>query len=111
MPKRAIAQAGKIGLIIQGSGKANFLNLEVIPVTGPTVRERCFLLLFEDSQVPTPEPPSASSKKRRKRPEDVRVSQLEQELTTAKEHLQSLLEEHESTNEELRSTSEEISIE
>jgi two-component system CheB/CheR fusion protein len=116
MPLRsAIADAKKSNrpsrkdrLIIQGNGKANFLNLEVIPVTGPTVRERCFLLLFEDSQVPTPEPPSASSKKRRKRPEDVRVSQLEQELTTAREHLQSLLEEHESTNEEPRSASEEI---
>ena len=99
----------KEGIVFQGGdGQANFLNLEVIPMSGSAVRERCFLLLFEDSRVKVPEPIVLKAKGGSRKLRDARVSQLEQELATSREHLQTLIEEQESTNEELRSANEEI---
>jgi two-component system, chemotaxis family, CheB/CheR fusion protein len=97
----------KEGILFQGSGQAAFLNLEVVPLSGSAVRERCFLLLFEDSRPALPDA-TVKSKKGRHNQKDARVSQLEQELATTREHLQTLIEEQESTNEELRSANEEI---
>ena len=98
----------KEGILFQGNSQATFLNLEVVPMSGSAVRERCFLLLFEDSRLPVSEAAVLNSKKRRRNIQDARVSQLEQELATTREHLQTLVEEQESTNEELRSANEEI---
>ncbi|MBV9731796.1 MAG: PAS domain-containing protein, partial [Verrucomicrobia bacterium] len=98
----------KEGLLVSGSGQSSFLNLEVIPMSGSAVRERYFLLLFEDSKVTVPDPKTPKSKKDRSSLQDARATQLEQELATTREHLQTLVEEQESTNEELRSANEEI---
>ena len=106
--KRGDQPIRKEGILVQGSGQSNFLNLEVVPMAGLTIRERCFVLLFEDSHVPIQEPASSKSKKPGKKLQNTRVSQLEQELATTREHLQTLVEEQESTNEELRSANEEI---
>jgi two-component system, chemotaxis family, CheB/CheR fusion protein len=65
------------------------------------------VLLFEDSRLSIQDPPS-TSKKARSKIQHARLSQLEQELATTREHLQTLIEEEESTNEELRSANEEI---
>jgi two-component system, chemotaxis family, CheB/CheR fusion protein len=106
--KKLNAPVRKEGILFQGGGSATFLNLEVVPMSGSAVRERCFLLLFEDSKLTVSEPASLNAKKRRRNLQDARVSQLEQELATSREHLQTLVEEQESTNEELRSANEEI---
>jgi two-component system CheB/CheR fusion protein len=105
--KKSNSSVRKEGILFQGSGQAAFLNLEVVPLSGSAVRERCFLLLFEDSRPAFPDA-TAKSKTRRHNLQDARVSQLEQELATTREHLQTLIEEQESTNEELRSANEEI---
>ncbi|HYZ73259.1 MAG TPA: CheR family methyltransferase, partial [Chthoniobacterales bacterium] len=98
----------KEGILFQSNSQASFLNLEVIPMSGSAVRERCFLLLFENSKLMVSDTAVLKSKKRRRNIEDARVSQLEQELAASREHLQTLIEEQESTNEELRSANEEI---
>jgi two-component system CheB/CheR fusion protein len=71
-------------------------------------RERNFLLLFEDSPLSISDVTSPKAKKGRRTLQDARVSQLEQEVATSREHLQTLIEEQESTNEELHSGNEEI---
>lgn len=106
--KKSNAPVRKEGILFQGSAHASFLNLEVIPLSGSAVRERSFLLLFEDSKLTVSDPKVLKSKKGRGNWKDARVSQLEQELATSREHLQTLIEEQESTNEELRSANEEI---
>lgn len=49
--KKSNAPVRKEGILFQGSAHASFLNLEVIPLRGSAVRERTFLLLFEDSKL------------------------------------------------------------
>jgi two-component system, chemotaxis family, CheB/CheR fusion protein len=106
--RRENGSVRKEGVLFQGMGNISFLNLEVIPLNGPAFRERCFLLLLEPSLVAVQESRPTKSKSSRSKMEVVRVAQLEQELATTREHLQSLVEEQESTNEELRSANEEI---
>ncbi|MBV8100788.1 MAG: PAS domain-containing protein [Verrucomicrobia bacterium] len=107
--KKTIAPVRKEGILFQsGSGQATFLSLEVVPMGGSALRERCFLLLFEDSRVAVTDATALKGKRGRRNLQDARVSQLEQELATTREHLQTLIEEQESTNEELRSANEEI---
>jgi two-component system CheB/CheR fusion protein len=96
------------GIMLQSGGQNGLFNLEVIPMTGQTARDRCFVLLFEEGRAPVQNPLPAAPKKNRTKLEDARVLQLEQELATSRERLQTLLEEQESTNEELRSANEEI---
>jgi two-component system CheB/CheR fusion protein len=106
--KKSNSAVRKEGVLFQGSGHAAFLNLEVVPLSGSAVRERCFLLLFEDSRLTASDATVLKTAKRGRNLHDARVSQLEQELATTREHLQTLIEEQESTNEELRSANEEI---
>jgi len=107
--KKSNSPVRKEGISFQSSGHPRFLNVEVIPMRSSAMRERCFLLLFEDRPLAVSDPIEFKSKKGRGGSlHDGRVSQLEQELATTREHLQTLIEEHESTNEELRSASEEI---
>jgi two-component system CheB/CheR fusion protein len=95
-------------ILAEGSGLATFLNIEVVPMSGSASRERWFVLLFEDSRVPVQEVGSPPSKRSGKKVKNTRVSQIEQELATTREHLQTLIEEQESINEELHSANEEI---
>jgi two-component system CheB/CheR fusion protein len=106
--RKSNAAARKDGIVIQANGQRQFLNLEVIPITRPGVREQCFLLLFEENRIAVPRLRTGKSKKSRPSVIDAQIDQLEQELATSREHLQTLIEEQESTNEELRSANEEI---
>jgi two-component system CheB/CheR fusion protein len=106
--KKSNSAVRKEGVLFQGNGQATFMNLEVVPLSGSAVRERCFLLLFEDSRLAVSDTAVPKTRKRGRNLQDVRVSHLEQELATTREHLQTLIEEQESTNEELRSANEEI---
>ena len=106
--KKSNTPVRKEGILFQGNGAATFLNLEVVPMSGSALRERCFLLLFEDSRVAVSDPANLKAKRGRRNLQDARVTQLEQELATTREHLQTLVEEQESTNEGLRSANEEI---
>ena len=106
--KKSNLPVRKEGVLFPGPGRASLLNLEAIPMNGSAGRERSFLLLFEDSRPSVADTANPNSRKGRRSLKDARVSQLEQELATNREHLQTLIEEQESTNEELRSANEEI---
>jgi hypothetical protein len=71
--KKSNAPVRKEGILFQGSAHASFLNLEVIPLSGSAVRERSFLLLFEDSKLTVSDPKVLKSKKGRGNWKDARV--------------------------------------
>ncbi|HEY5912367.1 MAG TPA: chemotaxis protein CheB, partial [Verrucomicrobiae bacterium] len=97
---------------IQANGQNRTVNLQVIPLKN--VRERCFLVLFEDAErvgralpgAPPPEhwPRQGAAKKET----DRRIIALETELAETRDYLQSIQEQHEATNEELQASNEEV---
>ncbi len=113
--RAAINRAKKIGSPVRkenvringhGGSPPRFVNIDVIPLGSPALREHCFVVLFEERP---PEPaPSARPARGGLKGGDERAKQLEDELAASREHLQSVIEEHEATNEELRSANEEI---
>ncbi len=111
--RAAITRAKKIGAPVRkenvrigGNGGPRLVNLDVIPLGSPALREHCFVVLFEECP---PEPaPAAKAGRGGAKTADARVKQLEDDLAGSREHLQSVIEEHEATNEELRSANEEI---
>ena len=103
----------KTAVPIKLNGRRVEVNIEVIPVKGPTSAERYFLVLFEEASPPKPETERAARKEARARgatpnPLQLQVARLNEELTQTKGTLQSIIEEHETTNEELKSANEEI---
>ena len=94
----------KEGLEIKFPGGSRMINIDVVPLAAPAMRERCFIILFEEA--PASSEPHALAGRADKK--DHRAAHLEQELAAMKEHLQAVVEEQEATNEELRSANEEI---
>ena len=83
------------------------VNIEVRPLSGPSARERHFLVLFEEVG-PTVEPaPEAPVARRRGRTDAPEILGLKRELKRTKEYLQAIIQEQETTNEELKSANEE----
>ena len=110
--RAAIARAKKTGSLtrkenirMDSNGESKVVNLEVIPLGSPVLRERCFTVLFEELP---PAAPAAPRTARGAQASTAETAQLEQELAASREQLQSVIEEHEATNEELRSANEEI---
>jgi two-component system CheB/CheR fusion protein len=95
---------------VQQNGQSRTVNIEVIPLKN--LRERCFLILFEESQkvgrrVPAESPqPSRSSRPSLKEPRG--VAELERELAETRDYVQSIQEQHEASNEELQASNEEV---
>ncbi|MES9901196.1 MAG: CheR family methyltransferase [Sedimenticola sp.] len=97
----------KEAIRIKFNGGHKLTDLQVIPLSGPIVEERCLLVLFEEALRPLVESegqPIAEITAAEKN----RVIELEQELSTSREYMQSIIEEQEATNEELKSANEEI---
>ncbi len=98
------------------NGKARTVNVEVVPLKN--LRERSFLILFEDAEKATRvtgktygKQPHADGKRvtaRRKKEEVRSIAELERELSEMSDFVQSLQEQHEATNEELQASNEEI---
>jgi two-component system, chemotaxis family, CheB/CheR fusion protein len=93
------------------------VNLEVVPLKN--LRERCFLILFEDAGTAAPAIPDAAPRERpvgtvnpprpaRKKDESRRVARLERELSETRDYLQSIQELHEAADEELQASNEEV---
>jgi hypothetical protein len=104
--------ARKEGVKLRYDGESWTVDIQVIPVQGSTAAGPHFLVLFEEASPPAPAPETAQEKKP---PTQVapsalerRVRELEDELATNKEYMQSIIEEQEATNEELSSANEEI---
>jgi two-component system CheB/CheR fusion protein len=95
------------------------VNFEVVPLMH--LKERCYLIFFEEVKTvarATPSAPSLKSAELRGdlpaddltiRKEDLRrINELETELSETRDYLQSLQEEHEASTEELQSANEEV---
>jgi two-component system, chemotaxis family, CheB/CheR fusion protein len=108
------APVRKQGVQIRSNGGEREVNLEVIPIRGPSPAERYFLILFEDAAPPVrPEPArrgpqGAKSRAAAETAAEQQVSQLKHDLAQTKSTLQSVIEEQDTTNEELKSANEEI---
>lgn len=93
------------------NGKTRRVNLEVVPLKN--LKERCFLVLFEDAEK-TGRPATASSDGAREAPRPVskrvesrRIAELEHDLAEARDYLQSVEQQQEAANEELQAANEE----
>ena len=96
---------------VRQNGGTRTVNVEVIPLKN--LRERCFLILFEDagkSARATARAPGGKLKTAlaETRAEPGRVAALESELAETRDYLQSIQEQHESANEELQAANEEV---
>ncbi|HEV2329661.1 MAG TPA: chemotaxis protein CheB [Verrucomicrobiae bacterium] len=98
-------------------GKIKTVSIEVVPLKN--LKERCFLVLFEDGKMTGAATPSAPADERSagglstrgfagKRQESRRIAELERELAETRDYLQAVQEQHEATNEELQASSEEV---
>jgi len=115
--KKEKKTARKENVRVRQNGNTRTVNVEVIPLKN--LRERCFLILFEEAKkgraVPG-EPPSgavratavAPPRPASKKEESRRISELETELAETRDYLQSIQEQHEASNEELQASNEEI---
>ena len=93
---------------LKANGGYQLINLVVKPISHPASLEGTLIVIFE-------EVPSDESSDAKPRPldgidveHDPRVQQLEQDLRSTKEYLQTTIEELETSNEELESTNEEL---
>jgi two-component system, chemotaxis family, CheB/CheR fusion protein len=108
------AAARKENVGLDYSGEAVAVNIEVIPIAGPYPEGRSYLILLEEVtggggrgkvEVEPEEVAPAGEEPDR---EEARMGELEGELTTAREYIQTTSEEHEAVIEELKSANEEI---
>ena len=102
---------------IEQHGSTRMINVEVIPLKN--LRERCFLVVFEDAEKAGPSLATSPGKRRVIHPspgqdrapraaELRRIGELEAELAEMREYMKSIQEQHEETNEELQASNEEV---
>lgn len=97
---------------VDQEGIERVVNIEVVPLKN--LRERCFLILFEDAESgprvvrATAEPDLKTTRRPNRNEESDRLSELERELAETLDYLQSIQEQHEVTNEELQASNEEV---
>lgn len=112
--RRALDEAKKQGrparsgwIPFELEGRARRVEVEAVPLpSSSSGRESFFMVIFREHQEPEA---SRTLGQGRDRPEDEgQMKILRKELESAKEYLQSIIEEHEATNEELKSANEEI---
>jgi two-component system CheB/CheR fusion protein len=98
---------------VKRNGKTRAVNVEVIPLKN--LRERCFLILFEEADEARAgregwpretKPARAGSSRGAEEPS--RIAALETELSEMREFLQSTQEQHETATEEVQSANEEV---
>ena len=112
--KKTDAPIKKHGVEVRTNGGTHEVDLEVIPLRGPTPGERYYLVLFQESKpdVEVVPPRGAGKVGKTGRPAERaarrQVGLLKHELAQTKSTLQSVIEEQDTTNEELKSANEEI---
>jgi two-component system CheB/CheR fusion protein len=106
------ASARKEGVRMRTDGEPRTVDIQVIPLQGPAAAGPHLLVLFEEPSPPAPAPETVQEKKPPAKAVpsalERRVRELEDELVSDKEYMQSIIEEQEATNEELSSANEEI---
>ncbi len=97
---------------VRRDGETCIVNVEVVPLRN--LKERCFLVLFEEVQpaaaatAPPARPLMAKTPRRVERAaESARVTSLERDLAETRDYLQSIQEYQEAANEELQASNEE----
>jgi two-component system CheB/CheR fusion protein len=90
---------------VKRNGEESTVQLEVIPLKN--LRERCFLVVFQDGTEAAAQPPPDKRPSGRD-PDSQRVAQLEAELLETREYLRFVQEQHETVNEELQAANEEV---
>jgi two-component system CheB/CheR fusion protein len=99
---------------VKRNGKTRMVNVEVIPLKN--LRERCFLILFEEANKKSADEETRPKPVRKGRPshgtaEPSRIAELEAELSEMREYLNWMRDQHEavqSANEEVQSSNEEL---
>jgi len=103
--------ARKENVGVKRSGKTRRVNLEVIPLKN--LRERCFLILFEEAQRTSSgrDPPDFEPARADHAPggeKSNRIAELETEVSETREYLESMQEQLETANEEFQAANEEV---
>ncbi|NJK38659.1 MAG: PAS domain-containing protein [Oscillatoriales cyanobacterium RM2_1_1] len=99
--------------LMSGEGQRQ-VRIDVVPIKLNPTSDPYFLILFEGVSVPLairPDTQSVSSEQstqRQKSQEQTEILRLEQELTTTRAYLRSIIEEQQAMNEDLRAANEEI---
>lgn len=96
---------------VDQNGNTHTVNIEVVPLKN--LRERCYLVLFEDTGRSEASVASQSGRSKRKtspseKEEARRSEDLDRELAETRDYLQSIQEQHEAANEELQAANEEV---
>jgi two-component system CheB/CheR fusion protein len=96
---------------VDQNGNTRAVNIEVVPLKN--LRERCYLILFEEAgrseaSVASQSGKSKGKTSRSKKDEARRYEDLERELAETRDYLQSIQEQHEAANEELQASNEEV---
>jgi two-component system, chemotaxis family, CheB/CheR fusion protein len=116
--KKQNTRARREHVRLEGAGKARMVNVEVIPLRN--LRERCFLVVFEDADKAGPapaasrgtprlvEPPPARADRAPRAAESRRNTLLEAELAETRGYVQSIQEPHAAANEELQASNQEV---
>jgi two-component system CheB/CheR fusion protein len=115
--------AHKKNVRVNQNGQTRTANLEVVPLKN--VKERCYLIFFEDAETRVLQKETKETKKSGKETSPSaslssfpslkissavrrRVAELETELNETRDYVQALQEQHEASNEELQSSNEEV---
>ncbi|MBA3269564.1 MAG: PAS domain-containing protein, partial [Acidobacteria bacterium] len=104
--RKTLRPARREGLLIKSAGAPREVDVQVLPFGEPADGTH-FLVLFESPVSQTaPEKPMRGAK--RAVPDDLRIVRMQQELSTSRDYLQTIIHDMEAANEELQSANEEI---
>ena len=104
--RKGDAPVRKDGLRVRSNGDWIDVAVEAIPLT--SAPKRHYLILFHKQGGRQPPKPAERPERRGKGPKQESLVQLEQELQSSRDYLQSIIQELEAANEELQSANEEI---
>ncbi len=98
-----------VSSLIDEQNNEQQIQIDVLPITSPGARPRCFLILFQTLEQGTGRPADMVPPIQISVDEKDRlIAQLRQDLSSTRFHLQSLVEERDARNQELVSANEEI---
>ncbi|PSB05032.1 chemotaxis protein CheB [Merismopedia glauca] len=107
--KKGEVPVRKDGLQIREGDRVRQVSVDAIPLPTGNLEEGYFLVLFEEvSSAIMPQSTEAREIETQSTSDKQEIDRLEQELTTTKEYLRSIIEEQEATNQDLKAANEEI---
>lgn len=105
------AAVRKEGIKVRHNGVVSTISIEVTAFQPRDSPARLFLVIFEDTVVPTVRDSKKAGKapaKAKGRPQENQVVSLARELAATQQHLKSIVAEHEASTEELKALNEEV---